>query len=116
MPLGVRLLLLFGFGLLAFLGLTLPVIVAQAVEAPVTGIGLLWMLLLAYVVFTLTLVWQRKEAAFRLSLGLATLTIPLVPLLAVIAGLPGAILALALCLAVFWGLLRPDVRGWFVEP
>jgi hypothetical protein len=116
MPLGVRLFFLFGLGVLAFLGLTLPPIVAQAVEAPVTGLGLLWMLLLAYAVFTLTLVWQRKEAAYRLSLGLATLTIPLVPLLGIVAGPAAAVLALGLCLGIFWALLRPDVRGWFVEP
>jgi hypothetical protein len=116
MPTGVRLFLLFSFGFLAFLGLTLPFVVAQAVEAPVTGIGLLWMLLLAYLIFTMTLVWQRKQAAFRLALGLATLTIPLVPLLGLLVGLPGVLFALGLSLSVFWALFQPDVRPWFVEP
>jgi hypothetical protein len=116
MPNGVRVFLLYGFLLLAALGLTLPLVVAQAVEAPVSGIGLLWMLLLAYLVFTLTLVLQRKQAAFRLALGLATLTLPLVPLLGLFAGLPGALFALALAGLVFAALLRPGVRGWFVEP
>ena len=40
------------------------------------------MVLLAYTIFTTTLVLQRKQAARGLALGLASLTIPLVPLLA----------------------------------
>ena len=40
------------------------------------------MVLLAYTIFTTTLVLQRKQAARDLALGLASLTIPLVPLLA----------------------------------
>ena len=39
------------------------------------------MILLAYTIFTTTLVLQRKQAARGLALGLASLTIPLVPLL-----------------------------------
>ena len=39
------------------------------------------MVLLAYTIFTTTLVLQRKQAARGLALGLASLTIPLVPLL-----------------------------------
>jgi hypothetical protein len=71
--------------------------------------------LLAYLIFTITLVLQRKQAAFLLSLGLASLTIPLVALLAVYAGLPGAIFALVLAIILFRGLLRPASRGWFTE-
>ena len=74
------------------------------------------MLLLAYLIFTLTLVLQRKQAAYALALGLASLTVPLVPLLAVTAGLPGAGAALGLTIAVFGSLLRPSVRRWFSEP
>src|SRR5215210_9499904 len=62
MPNGVRLLLGFGLCLLAIVAVTLPLIVEQAVEAPVSPLGLLWMLLLAYVIFTLTLILQRKQA------------------------------------------------------
>ena len=40
------------------------------------------MALLAYTIFTTTLVLQRKEAARGLALGLASLVVPLVPLLA----------------------------------
>ena len=39
------------------------------------------MVLLAYTIFTITMVLQRKQAARGLALGLATLTIPAVPLL-----------------------------------
>jgi len=116
MPNGVRIFLVYGFLILAFLGLTLPRIIDQAVDAPVSPIGLLWMLLLAYLVFTLTLVLQRKQAAFGLAIGLATLTVPLVPILGVFAGLPGALAALAVAVVVFWALRRPGVRAWFAEP
>ena len=116
MPGGVRVFLAYAFVVLAILGLTLPLVVDQAVEAPVSAIGILWMLLLAYLIFTITLVLQRKQAAFMLSLGLASLTIPLIVLLAVYAGLPGAIFALVLAIILFRGLLRPASRGWFTEP
>lgn len=116
MPNGVRIFLGYGFVVLALLGLTLPPVVNQAVDAPVSPIGLLWMLLLAYIVFTLTLVLQRKQAAYGLAVGLATLTIPLVPILALYAGLLGALLALALAVLLFWALRRPGVHGWFAEP
>lgn len=116
MPWGVRVFLLYGLLLLAFLGLTLPAVVSLAVEAPVSGLGLLWMLLLAYLVFTLTLVLQRKRVAWWLALGLASLALPLIPLLGLLAGLPGAALAAAMALAVAAGLLREPSRSWFVEP
>jgi hypothetical protein len=116
MPPGVRVFLAYGLAVLALLGLTLPLIVEQAVATPVTALGLLWMLLLAYLIFTLTLVLQRKQAAYGLALGLASLTVPLVPLLAVTAGLLGAALALLLAVAVFGSLLTRSVRGWFSEP
>jgi hypothetical protein len=116
MPNGVRIFLVYGFLVLAFLGLTLPPIVNQAVDAPVSPIGLLWMLLLAYLVFTLTLVLQRKQAAYGLAIGLATLTLPLVPILWLFAGLPGALIAFALAAILFWALRRPGVRAWFAEP
>lgn len=116
MPAGVRVFLVYAFVVLAIVGLTLPLVVDQAVEAPVSPIGLLWMLLLAYLIFTITLVLQRKQAAFLLALGLASLTIPLIALLAIYAGLPGAVFALVLAIILFRGLLRPVSRGWFTEP
>ena len=69
----------------------MPLVISQAVEAPISFIGLVWMLLLAYLIFTMTLVLQRKRAAYGLALGLATLCLPLAPLLLLSpAGVVGA--------------------------
>ena len=116
MPNGVRVFLVYAFALLVLVGLTLPVVVDQAIEAPVSPLGLLWMLLLAYLIFTITLVIQRKQAAYSLSIGLASLTLPLVLLLGQFAGIPGALFALALAAILFVSLRRPAAKAWFVEP
>lgn len=116
MPAGVRVVLAFGFLLLAGIGLTLPLIVQQAVEAPVSPLGLLWMLLLAYLIFTLTLILQRKQAAWMLSLGLVSLAVPLAFLLFFGAGLIGGLAGAVLAAALFWSLRGPRVRAWFSEP
>jgi cytochrome bd-type quinol oxidase subunit 1 len=116
MPNGVRVLLAYGFLLLGFVALTLPLVVEQAVEVPVSVLGLLWMLLLAYLIFTLTLILQRKQAGWGLSIGLATLSLPLVAVLYGWAGLAGALLGLALAAVLFISLRRRAVRDWFSEP
>ena len=116
MPNGVRIFMAYGLIILAFLGLTMRFVVDLAVAAPVTGLGLVWMLLLAYLIFTLTLVLQRKQAGYPLSLGLATLTLPLIPLLGLGAGWPGAAFAATLALIVFRGLWSKSARAWFNEP
>lgn len=116
MPIGVRAVLLFGFVLLVGVGLTLPLVVEQAVEAPVSALGLLWMLLLAYLVFTLTLILQRKQAAWMLSVGLATLSVPLTVVLLSVADLPGAALGGLLAVGLFVALRSPATRAWFSEP
>lgn len=116
MPNGVRLLLAFGFVLLAFVGLTLPLVIDLAVEAPVSPLGLLWMLLLAYLVFTLTLILQRKQAAWLLSIGLASLSIPLAVILYSWAGAIGLLAGLVLAAALFLALRGPRARAWFSEP
>lgn len=116
MPNGVRLLLGYGFALLAGVALTLPLVVELAVEAPISPIGLLWMLLLAYLIFTLTLILQRKQAAWMLSVGLATLSLPLVALLYWWASLPGAVAGAVLAALLFLALRRDRVRAWFSEP
>lgn len=115
MPNGVRVFLAYALTLLALLGLTLPLVIEQAVEAPISFVGLVWMVLLAYVIFTVTLVLQRKQAAWLLSLGLASLTIPLVPMLAFAAGLIGLLFALVLALILFRALWPRSVRAWFNE-
>lgn len=116
MPNGVRLLMFFGFVLMAGLGLTLPLVINQAVEAPISAVGLLWMLLLAYLVFTLTLILQRKQAAWMLSLGLASLSIPIAIVLYFWAGFIGALAGVVLAAALFLALRRSAVRAWFSEP
>lgn len=115
MPNGVRILLVFGFAVLAGLALSLPLIIELAVEAPISIPGLLWMLLLAYVIFTLTLILQRKQAAWGLSLGLASLSIPLALVLWQGAGLPGALVGVAISGLLFLALRGPGVRAWFNE-
>jgi len=115
MPNGVRLILGFGFVLLAGVGLTLPLVVQQAVEAPISAVGLLWMLLLAYLVFTLTLILQRKQAAWMLSLGLATLSIPIAVVLFFWAGAVGGLIGVLIAVMLFLALRGERVRAWFNE-
>ena len=116
MPAGVRLLTAYGLVILAGLALTLPLVVEQAVEAPISPLGLLWMLLLAYLIFTLTLILQRKQAGWALSLGLVSLSVPLVPILYWWAGVPGGLAGIVLVAVLVWSLRRPAVRTWFREP
>src|SRR3954454_21326276 len=104
MPTGVKLVLAFGFVLLAGIGLTLPLVINQAVEMPVSPLGLLWMLLLAYLIFTLTLILQRKQAAWMLSIGLASLAVPIALILYFWASVPGAIFGIGLVGLLFTGL------------
>lgn len=116
MPTGVRIVLAFGLLLLAGVGLTLPLVVGQAVTAPISEIGLLWMLLLAYLVFTLTLILQRKQAAWGLSLGLASLSLPLAAILYFWASVIGGLLGIGLALLLFLSLRSATSRAWYSEP
>jgi hypothetical protein len=116
MPTGVLVLIGFGLLLLAGLGLTLPLVINQAIDAPVSPMGILWMLLIAYLVFTLTLVFQRKQAAWNLSLGMATLVVPLTLVLWQYASALGAVLGLVLGVLLVLALRGPRVRTWFSQP
>ena len=117
MPAGVFVFLVYAFLILALVGLTMPLVVNQAVESPISPLGVLWMLLLAYLIFTITLVLQRKQAAYPLALGLWTLTLPFVLFMYFSpAGVPGAAVALLIALIVIGSLRRPTTRQWFVEP
>ncbi len=115
MPGGIRLFLFYAFLILFLVGTALRYVVDQAVSAPISLPGIVAMVLLAYTIFTTTLVLQRKEAARSLALGLATLTIPLVPLLLVSGLLVQAVFVAALAILLFRGLLRPEVRAWLNE-
>jgi hypothetical protein len=115
MPLGVGLVLAFGMVLLAGLALTLPLVVEQAVEAPVSPLGILWMLLIAYLIFTLTLVLQRKQAAWGLSVGMASVVVPLTLALWQWASVGGVLLGLGVGVALFLSLRSGPARAWFSE-
>lgn len=116
MPVGVRLFLGYAFVILVGIGLSLRAIVDQATLAPVSLIGVVVMILLAYTIFTMTLVIQRKQAAFGLALGLASLTLPLILLLAISPVHPALpFFAAAFSLLLFRGLLRPEVRTYLAE-
>jgi hypothetical protein len=116
MPGGLRLFLVYAFLILAGIGLSLRYVVDQAIEASVSLVGVVVMALLAYTIFTTTLVLQRKAAARGLAIGLASLTVPLVPLL-LLSKLPiEAVFVAAFGILLFRGLLRPEVRTFLSEP
>ncbi len=120
MPNGLRLFLGYALAILILIGLSLRFVIDMAISAPVSLPGAVVMILLAYTVFTITLVLQRKEAARRLALGLASLTIPAIPLallsFASAASLVAALFFAALAAALFRGLLRPEVRAYLDQP
>jgi hypothetical protein len=116
MPGGVRIFLGYAFLVLGLIGVSLRWVVDQAISAPISLPGVVAMVLLAYTIFTTTLVLQRKEAGRGLALGLSSLTLPAI-LLAILAGQPVAAAILAVLAALlFFGLTRPDVRAWLNEP
>lgn len=116
MPGGIRIFLGYAFLVLGLIGVSLRWVVDQAISAPISLPGIVAMVLLAYTIFTTTLVLQRKEAARGLALGLSTLTVPAVPL-ALLAAQPLAALVIAAFAGLlFFGLTRPDVRAWLNEP
>ncbi len=116
MPPGIRIFLGYAFLLLGLIGLSLRYVIDLAISAPVSMPGIVVMVLLAYTIFTTTLVLQRKEASRALAIGLSTLTLPAIPLL-LLAALPvyALIVAAFACLLLF-GLTRPEVRTWLNEP
>lgn len=116
MPAGVRVFLVYAFLVLAGVGLSLRWVVDQAIEQPISPLGIVWMGLLAYTIFTITLTLQRKEAARGLALGLASLCVPAVPLLALSALLPAALVVAVVAVVLFRGLTRPAVRTYLSEP
>ena len=112
MPWGVGLFLVYAFLILAGIGLALGPVVEQAVLVPITLTGVVLMALLAYTIFTVTLVLQRKFAARTLALGLVTLVIPAVPLALLANQLIAAVLIVAFALGVLRGLRSPAAAAW----
>ena len=115
MPGGIRLFLAYAFLILAGIGLSLRFVIDQAISAPVSLPGVVVMVLLAYTIFTTTLVIQRKQASRNLALGLASLTVPLIPLLLLSGLIPQTIFVTALAILLFRGLLRPEVQAYLSE-
>ena len=116
MPGPIRLFLAYALILLAGIGLSLRFVVDMAISAPVSLPGVVVMVLLAYTIFTITLVLQRKEAARTLALGLSSLTIPPIPW-AIVVGQPiVAIFFASLALLLLRGLRRPEVATYLIEP
>ena len=116
MPGPIRLFLVYAFVILAGIGLSLRFVVDQAIAAPVSLTGIVVMVLLAYTIFTTTLVLQRKEASRALALGLSSLTIPPIPY-AIVVGQPLlAIFFAALAILLIRGLRRPEVVAYLAEP
>lgn len=117
MPRGVLIFMGYAMLVLSVLGLLMSRVIDEAVQAPISFIGVVWMALLAYLIFTMTLVLQKKQAAFGLALGLTSL---LLPLAAIVFFAPGgwvlSIVALLLFMLVVWSLRRPASRAWFNEP
>jgi hypothetical protein len=115
MPGGIRLFLVYALVLLGLIGLSLRYVIDQAIGAPVSGPGVVVMVLLAYTIFTTTLVLQRKQASRGLALGLASLTLPLLVYLLLAGLVPQTIFIAALAALLFRGLLRPEVRTYLSE-
>jgi hypothetical protein len=116
MPWGIGLFLVYAFAILIGVGLTLGAVVDLALEVPITPIGLVVMALLAYTIFTITLVLQRKAAARGLAIGLATLVVPGIPLLLLYGQVILAVAALAFGIALYVGLRAPAATAWLDQP
>lgn len=112
MPWGVGLFLAYALLLLAGAALALGPVVERAVLIPITFEGVVLMALLAYSIFTITLVLQRKEAARGLSLGLVSLLVPAVPLALLWGQVIIAVFLVALGLLLYRGLRAPRARAW----
>ena len=116
MPAAIRLFLGYAFMILIVIGLALPYVVGLAGTMPVSLPGVVVMALLAYTIFTITVVLQRKQVGRGLALGLSTLTLPALAFVAS-AGLrlPTVVLAVLAAL-LFRGLLGTRVRAYLSEP
>jgi hypothetical protein len=115
-PWSAVLFLAYAVVILAGIGISLGGVVEQAVLVPITPLGLLDMALLAYTIFTTTLFLQRKEAARSLALGLASLTVPAIPLV-LLAGYPlPAVLVAVFAFVLIRGLRSAAVARWLDQP
>ena len=116
MPWGIALFLVYGLLILGAVGLALGPVVEQAVLVPITFQGVVLMALLAYTIFTVTLVIQRKEAARTLALGLLSLAVPSVPLALLYGQVVIAVVIAAVAALLYRGLRAPAARAWLDQP
>ena len=116
MPWGIWLFLAYALAILVGVALSLGPVVEQAVLIPITLLGVVMMALLAYTIFTITLVLQRKAAARGLALGLVSLTVPAIPLALLYGLLPVAVFVAALGLLLYRGLRAPAALAWLDQP
>ena len=115
-PWGVVLFLVYAFVILVGLGLSLRYVIDLAIAAPVSLPGVVVMVLLAWTIFTITLVLQRKAAARGFALGLSSLTLPTIAWF-LLLGLPVfAVFFAALAGLLFRGLRQSAVAGWLDQP
>ena len=114
MPGGIRLFLVYALVILAGIGISLRFVIDMAIGAPVSGPGVVVMVLLAYTIFTTTLVIQRAgrpwPGARPREPDAAARGLPPARRL-----LPQAIFIGALAAFLFRGLLRSEVRDWLNE-
>ena len=115
-PWGIVLFLGYALLILAGIGLTMGLVIDLATTMAVSLPGVVDMVLLAYTIFTITLVLQRKAAARGLALGLSSLTLPPIAFGIVYGILPVAIFFAALAALLFRGLRGPAARAWLAEP
>jgi hypothetical protein len=112
MPWGIALFLVVAFLVLIGVGLSLGPVVDQAILIPITLTGVVLMALLAYTIFTITLVLQRKAAARPLAMGMTTLAVPAVPLALLAGQLVGAVAIAAVSMLIVYGLRTPAATAW----
>lgn len=115
-PWGIVLFLVYAFLILAGIGLTMGIVIDMATTMAVSLPGVVDMVLLAYTIFTITLVLQRKAAARGLALGLSSLALPPIVFGIVYGLLPVAIFFAALAALLFRGLQAQAARAWLSEP
>ncbi len=115
-PWGVALFLVYAFVILIGVGLALGPIVEAAILVPITFQGIVAMALAAYTIFTITIVLQRKAAARNLALGLATLTVPGIPLALLFGQLMIGLLLAVLAYSLYRGLRSPAAAAWLDQP
>lgn len=116
MPWGVALFLGYASLILVGIGLSMGYVIDLATTMAVSLPGVVDMVLLAYTIFTITMVLQRKAASRGLAFGLSSLILPAL-LFALVANQPVVALFLAALVAlIVRGLRSAAASAWLSEP